>query len=59
MDHNSYSVIISAACLFIIMSIAGCTTIPVETVKQAIEKRRHEQCQCELPQLPVIIIVEG
>ena len=59
MDRSNYSIITAAACLFILMSIAGCTTIPVETVKQAIEKRRQEQCQCELPQVPVIIIVEG
>ena len=57
MDRNSHSILIAAACLFIIMSIAGCTTLTTETVKTAIEKRRHEPCQCEPSQSPVTIII--
>jgi hypothetical protein len=53
MDHSHYSVITAAACLFIIMSIAGCSTLTDnETIKQAIEKRR----QCEPTQPPITII---
>jgi hypothetical protein len=56
-DRNSHSILIGAACLFIIMSIAGCTTLTTETVKTAIEKRRIEPCQCEPTQSPVTIII--
>jgi hypothetical protein len=51
---NHHSIITAAACLFIIMSIAGCSTLTdSEAIKQAIEKRRH----CEPTQPPITIII--
>ena len=47
MERNSHSILIAAACIFLIFSVSGCTTISTEAVKKAIEKRRHEPCQCE------------
>ena len=54
MAANHHSIITAAACLFIIMSIAGCSTLTAtDSIKQAIEKRR----QCEPAQPPVTIII--
>ena len=54
MAANHHSILIAAACMFIIMSIAGCSTLTdSETIKQAIEKRRH----CEPTQPPITIII--
>ena len=57
---EAMSLAIAAACLFIIMVVAGCAAVPVEAVKQAVDKRRQEQCVCEElgPPMPIIIIVE-
>ena len=54
------STIVAVACLYLIMGIAGCAAVPVEAVKQAIDKRRQEPCVCEElgPPMPIIIIVE-
>ena len=60
MARSSHSVVIALACLYLIMVVAGCAAVPVEAVKQAIDKRRQEQCACEAlgPPMPIIIIVE-
>jgi hypothetical protein len=55
--RTAHSSVVALACLYLIMVVAGCTTIPVETVKQAIDKRRQEQCVCEPAQPPVTIII--
>ena len=56
MGHNSHSIVIAAACLYLIMGLAGCTTVGTEAVKKVIEKRKHEPCQCEEQPSPVTII---
>ena len=54
------SSVVALACLYLIMVVAGCAAVPVETIKQAVDKRRQEQCVCEAlgPPMPIIIIVE-
>jgi hypothetical protein len=53
---TTQSSVVALACLYLIMVVAGCATVPAEGIKQAIEKRRQEQCVCEPTQPPVTII---
>ena len=56
---TAQSTIVAIACLYLIVGLVGCTTVPVEVVKNAIDKRKQEQkqCQCEPPQPPITIII--
>ena len=57
---STQSSVVALACLYLIMVVSGCAAVPVEAVKQAIDKRRQEPCVCEElgPPMPIIIIVE-
>jgi len=57
---STQSSVVALSCLYLIMVVAGCASVPVEAVKQAVDKRRQEQCACEEsgPPMPIIIIVE-
>jgi hypothetical protein len=53
---TAQSTIVAIACLYLIMGLAGCTSVSTEAVKKALEKRKQEPCQCEQTQSPVTII---
>ena len=55
------SVSLGMACAFLILGMAGCTTLSTEEIKDAVmakrEQRKQEQCECTPQPHPSIVVI--
>ena len=62
------SVSLGMACAFLILGMAGCTTLSTNEIKEAVvakreqispkrEQRKQEQCECTQPHPGIIVII--
>ena len=58
---NTSSIILGTVCLYLIMGMAGCTTVPVDDIRDAViakrEQRKQEQCDCTPQPHPSIVVI--
>ena len=55
------SVSLGMACAFLILGMAGCTTLSANEIKDAVmakrEQRKQEQCECTPQPHPSIVVI--